>query len=79
MQDYSNLDSIDQSILRILSAYKQLTPSQIWYRFDEDDALKVRVSEEEISERLESLRASGFVERVNKSENEPNSTIWTTA
>lgn len=73
MEDYRGLDSIDQSILRILSVYKRLTPSQIWYRFGEDDALKVRVGEEEILNRLESLRASGLVERVRKSESERNS------
>jgi DNA-binding Lrp family transcriptional regulator len=73
VEDYRVLDSIDRSILRILSAYKQLTPSQIWYRFDEDDAVKIRVTEEEVLNRLESLRACGFVERVKKNENEGDS------
>lgn len=64
MENYSGLDPIDQSILRILFAYKQMAPSQIWYKFDEDDAVAIRVSKEEILNRLESLRASGIVERV---------------
>ena len=64
MNGPNSLDSVDQSILRILSVYEQLTPLQLWYELGENDAVKETVTEEEILNRLESLREKGFVERV---------------
>jgi len=64
METPKSLDAIDQSILRILSVYEQLTPLQLWYEFGEDDTVKERVTEGEILSRLESLTARGFVERL---------------
>lgn len=64
METPKSLDAIDQTILRILPAYEQLTAVELWYEFGEDDAVKETVTEEEILDRLESLREKGFVERV---------------
>lgn len=64
MERKNRLDSIDRNILRILSLYEHLNLLQLWYEFGEDDALKERITKEEISNRLEYLRAKGFVERV---------------
>ncbi len=64
MDRLSSLDSIDQSILRILLAHDQLTPLELWYEFGEDDAAKETVTEEEMVIRLESLTARGLVEKV---------------
>lgn len=64
MERAKSLDSTDQNILRILSAYLHLTPLQLWYEIGEDDGIKERLREEEILDKLESLRAKGFVERV---------------
>ncbi len=64
MNGPNSLDSVDQSILRILSAYDQLTALQLWYELGEDDAEEETVSEGEILSRLESLRKKGLVERI---------------
>ena len=64
METPKSLDAIDQTILRILSAYEQLTAVELWYEFGEDDTVKERVTEGEILSRLESLTARGFVERL---------------
>jgi DNA-binding Lrp family transcriptional regulator len=64
MKTDSNLDPIDESILRILSTYDEMTPLELWYELGEADALKERVTEAEVGARLESLRKKGFVERV---------------
>ena len=64
MEARRSLDTIDQSILRILSAYGQMAPLELWYELGENDAVKERVTEGEILSRLESLTARGFVERV---------------
>ena len=64
MERKNRLDTIDRSILRILSLYEHLNLLQLWYEFGEDEPLKERVTKEEISDRLEYLRAKGFVERV---------------
>lgn len=64
MEEPSSLDEIDQSILRILSAYGQLTALQVWYELGEDDTVKEAVAEGEIRSRLESLMEKGFVERT---------------
>ena len=64
METDSGLDPIDQSILRILSSYEEMTPLELWYELGEDDTVKERVIEAEVRARLESLRKKGFVERV---------------
>jgi DNA-binding Lrp family transcriptional regulator len=64
MEGSNSLDEIDQSILRILSSYEQLTPLQLWYELGEDDTVKERVTEAGVRARLESLRKKGLVERV---------------
>jgi hypothetical protein len=68
MERKTRLDTIDRSILRILSLYEHLNLLQLWYEFGEDDTLKERATKEEISNRLEYLRAKGFVERVMEEE-----------
>ena len=64
MQTANSLELLDQSLLRILSAYDGLTPLELWYELGEDDAAKETVSEKEIGRKLESLAARGYVERV---------------
>ncbi|MFX0200847.1 MAG: hypothetical protein ACFFCW_32400 [Candidatus Hodarchaeota archaeon] len=68
MERKNRLDTIDRSILRILSLYEHLNLLQLWYEFGEDDALNECVTKEEISNRLEYLRAKGFLERVMEAE-----------
>ncbi len=43
MEDRKTLDTIDQSILRILSAYGRMTPLELWYEIGEDDKVQERV------------------------------------
>ncbi len=57
---------IDEKILQILSLYDHLTPLQIWYELGEDDLVEEKLTEAEIFERLEFLRARGFLETVTK-------------
>ena len=64
MKARNSLDEVDQSILRILSAYGQMAPLELWYELGENDAVKERVTEGEILSRLESLTARGFAERL---------------
>ncbi|NIS69202.1 MAG: hypothetical protein GTO12_09700 [Proteobacteria bacterium] len=64
MEAPKSLDAIDQTILRILSAYEQLTPLELWFELGENDTVKERATEGEILSRLESLTARGFVERL---------------
>jgi excisionase family DNA binding protein len=58
------VDAIDQNILRILSLYERLPPLQLWYELGEDDIPKRPVTQKEIENRLKTLVARGFVERV---------------
>jgi hypothetical protein len=62
------MDAIDQIILHKLSLYESLAPLELWYEIGEDHALEETVTKEEISSRLESLRAQGLVERVMEAE-----------
>ena len=64
METPKSLDAIDQTILRILSAYEQLTALDLWFELGENHTVKERVTEGEILSRLESLTARGFVERL---------------
>lgn len=68
MERKKRLETIDCNILRILSLYEYLNLLQLWYEFGENEALKERITKERISERLEYLRAKGFVERVMEAE-----------
>lgn len=61
MKKDRNLDTTDKNILRVLSQYEHLTPTQVWYELG-------TVSEKEIERRLESLRAKRFVESVTAEE-----------
>jgi DNA-binding HxlR family transcriptional regulator len=62
------LDPIGQGILHILSRYESLYFLELWYEIGEDDGLKGQVSKEALLNRLESLMARGFVERIREAE-----------
>ena len=62
------MDEIDRIILRKLSLYESSAPLELWYEIGEDHVLEEAVTREEISSRLESLRAQGLVERLTKAE-----------
>jgi len=62
------MNSIDEKILKVLSLYDHLTPLQLWYELGEDDLVKERLTEAEILDKLESLRARGFVETVKRAQ-----------
>jgi hypothetical protein len=62
------MDAIDQMILGKLSLYESLAPLELWYEIGEDHALGEAVTKEEISRRLESLRAQGLVESLTEAE-----------
>ena len=62
------MDAIDRMILRKLAIYESLDLLELWYEIGEDDMLKESVTKEEISSRLESLRAQGLVEHVMEAE-----------
>ena len=62
------MDEIDRIILRKLSLYESLALLELWYEIGEDHVLEEAVTREEISSRLESLRAQGLVERLTKAE-----------
>jgi hypothetical protein len=64
MKRTDSLDLLVQNLLRILSAYDELTPLELWYELGEDDAVREAVNEEEVRRRLESLAARGHVEPV---------------
>ena len=68
MVNRSTIDEIDGIILAKLSLYESLGHLELWYEIGEDDALKESVTKEEISSRLESLRAQGLVERLTEAE-----------
>ena len=58
------LDATDRNILRIFSLYKTLTALCLWYELGEDSAAMRRLSNEELLNRLGSLEAEGFLERL---------------
>lgn len=70
MEGRNRIDAIDRIILHKLSLYQSLDLVELWYELGEDDALKERVTREELSSRLESLMVQGLVEQVKKSEGE---------
>jgi DNA-binding Lrp family transcriptional regulator len=70
MERDRRLDSLDQTLLRILSAHGDLTPLLVWHHLGRNDTARQGVSEREIRRRLESLEAGGYVERVVTQERE---------
>jgi len=66
------MDAIDQMILRKLAIYESLDLLELWYEIGEDDMLKESVTKEEISNRLESLKAQGLVEEEKLSDDRMN-------
>jgi len=68
MEGRNRMDAIDQIILHKLSLYESLAPLELWYEIGEDDASKEGVTKEELSSRLESLKAQGLVEGLTKAE-----------
>jgi len=63
MEKAKSLDAINREILRILSLYKQLSLSDLWFEIGEAGVLK-QIPKGQVSNRLESLMAQGVVERV---------------
>jgi len=70
VEGHNRIDAIDRIILHKLSLYQSLDLVELWYELGEDDALKERVTREELSSRLESLMVQGLVEQVEKREGE---------
>lgn len=64
MEEHNYLDDLDRNILRILSIYENLDPLELWYELGECDPPVERVTQEEVLNRLESLRVIGFIERI---------------
>jgi hypothetical protein len=58
-----SLDAINREILRVLSLYEQLSLLELWFEIGEARVLGP-VTKEQVSGRLESLKAQGFVERI---------------
>lgn len=56
------MDEIDRMILRKLRLYESLAFVELWYEIGKGHVLKETVTKEEISSRLESLRAQELVE-----------------
>ena len=56
------MDEIDRMILRKLRLYESLAFVELWYEIGKGHVLKETVTKEEISRRLESLRAQELVE-----------------
>ena len=68
MEGNDYLDSVDRHILCILSLYEALELLQLWYEIGESNGLVERMTQEELSRSLESLRARGFVENIGEGE-----------
>ena len=63
MEKANRLDVISREMLRILSLYEQLSLLELWFEIGEAGALKP-MTKEQVSSRLESLMAQGFLERI---------------
>ena len=68
MKERNSNDTIDQIILGKLSLYESLDLLELWYEIGEDDLVRERVTKQEISGRLEALRARGLVECLAETE-----------
>lgn len=64
MEKRNTVDEMDRTILQTLFSYERLTPVQLWYELGEDDAVKEKLTEEEVFNRLESLMQRGLVEKA---------------
>ncbi|MFX1555546.1 MAG: hypothetical protein ACFFBV_16600 [Promethearchaeota archaeon] len=67
MEGRNPLDTIDRTILWILSLYEDLDLLQLWYELGESDKAVERMTQEDILERLKSLKSQGFVEPTRES------------
>jgi DNA-binding Lrp family transcriptional regulator len=67
MEGRISMDEIDQIILNKLSLYESLAPLELWYEIGEDQSFDEPVTKEEVSSRLESLRAQGLVKPLTES------------
>jgi hypothetical protein len=68
MANRSTIDEIDGIILAKLSLYESLTSLELWYEIGENHVMAEAVTKEEISQRLDALRAQGLVERLTGAE-----------
>ncbi len=68
MEGRNHLDAIDQTILRVLSLYEDLDLLQLWYELGESDKSVEHMTQEDILQRLKSLKSQGLVEPVKESE-----------
>ena len=68
MEGRNPLDPIDRTILRVLSLYEDLDLLQLWYELGESDKSVAHMTEEDILERLKSLKSQGLVETIKESE-----------
>lgn len=68
MEGRNPLDSLDRTILRVLSLYEDLDLLQLWYELGESDKSVAHMTREDILERLKSLKSQGFVEPIKESE-----------
>jgi hypothetical protein len=68
MEGRNPLDPIDRTILRVLSLYEDLDLLQLWYELGESDKSVEHMTQEDILERLKSLKYQGFVEPIKESE-----------
>ncbi len=68
MEGRNPLDTIDRTILRVLSLYEDLDLLQLWYELGESDKSVEHMTKEDILERLKSLKSQGFVESIKESE-----------
>jgi len=64
MERLERLDTIDRSILQILSLYEHLNLLELWFEIGEAGTLEA-VSKQEVLSRLHSLLAREFVELIN--------------
>ncbi len=63
MDEYENLDDLDQSILKILSLYEHINLLKLWYEIGELGTFGP-VRKQEILDRLNSLMVKGFVKCI---------------
>ena len=63
MEARGSLHTFDRSILQILSLYEHLNLLELWFEIGEASTLEP-ITKEEVLNRLHSLMAKGFVERV---------------
>jgi DNA-binding HxlR family transcriptional regulator len=67
MEWFDGLDSRDRDILHVLSLYEGLDSLQLWYELGGSNGQLEHITRGELSDRLESLRSRGLVERITRS------------